>query len=789
MMERRFFDFVLDHRRAVLGLVALITVVAALFATRVRFDSSIESWFLQDNQQRVTYERFLERFDADEITVVAVFADAPGQGDLFTPDHLARLWAMTAEAQKAPWTHRVRSLANVRLLVDRGGVLEVGPLREAPPTTMEDAAAFKAEVLANPLLVGNLVSAEGDGAALVVELDPAGNSFDAKMEHVRALREISDRLAGDMTVRLTGSPPIDEAFMVNSARDYALLGPVMVALVVLVLTALFRRLAVTAAGLSVVLLATLWTLGLMGVLGYALNVISAALVTLILASGVATVVHLLSSWTRRVGAGQSPRAAAAESAALLLLPVFFTTATNGAGFLSLNVSQLKPITEMGVLTTSGVVFSFLLSMTLLPILLAAIPAGPAAPVHTPGAPRGLQRVLRPFSRLSVKASRGVLLGALALSVASALSLGGMKVGANVTSYFLPTDPVRVHLEEVDRRMGGTANLEFLVSAPDGGLLEPEILARLDGLERWVEELPGVTTSLSVVDLFRGMAQVLSGGDPAAARLPDSREMAAQLGLLMEGDAEFSTLVQEEWSVGRISARAQISAAGELTQRIDDVEEKLAREFNDDHLRVEFTGFWKLMSDMENYLVRSQIESFLIAFGVISVMMFVLLGSIKLGLLAMVPNVLPILWGLGLMVALGINLDPGTAMIGCIAMGLVVDDTVHLLVHLRRHLRQGMDLEAALEATLDEVGVAVVMTSIVLALGFSVMALATFSPNRNFGVVATMVVLMAMVGELLVLPAVLKVLRPRVAGERLSLAEVAEHAGEAEEPPPAGPQRP
>jgi len=183
------------------------------------------------------------------------------------------------------------------------------------------------------------------------------------------------------------------------------------------------------------------------------------------------------------------------------------------------------------------------------------------------------------------------------------------------------------------------------------------------------------------------------------------------------------------------------------------------------LKVTPTGFIKLMGDMEHYLFRSQVRSLLSAFVAITLMMFVLLRSLRLGAFSMIPNLVPILLGLSFMAVAGIALDPGTVMIGSIALGLVVDDTVHFLVRLRRNVDRHA-LEDAIAATMKQTGRPIVVTSIALGAGFAVMGLGSFTPNVAFGIVSAIVVILAMLADLVMLPAALLVLQPKVAQSSL-----------------------
>ncbi|MCZ7586438.1 MAG: MMPL family transporter [Deltaproteobacteria bacterium] len=207
---------------------------------------------------------------------------------------------------------------------------------------------------------------------------------------------------------------------------------------------------------------------------------------------------------------------------------------------------------------------------------------------------------------------------------------------------------------------------------------------------------------------------------------------------------------------------RFSDAQQLSHNVPLIERALAEHFSGDDLRIEMTGFLKLMSDMERYIMDSQIKSFTIAFVVVSAMMMLLLRSVRLGLFAMIPNLMPILLGIAFMGTVGIKLDPGTIVIGCIALGLVVDDTVHFLVRLRRHLvEENRGVPDAIERTMDEAGRPIIITSVLLAGGFLTLVMGSFAPNIYFGVITGMIILIALVADLVVLPAALLVIKPKI----------------------------
>ena len=300
----------------------------------------------------------------------------------------------------------------------------------------------------------------------------------------------------------------------------------------------------------------------------------------------------------------------------------------------------------------------------------------------------------------------------------------------------------------------------MTTAPEG-LKEPSILRRLDGLAERLRHGPIATKVVSVVDRLKEMNRVFTGDPVAGDVVPATRDLVAQFYLLLEQGDDLDTLVQDDYSVGRMTARVRLSDAERLTAALGEVDPALVTGHDGGGMSVTATGYIKLMVEIEGYLVASQLRSFAVAFSLVVVLLGLVLRSARLAMFAMIPNVVPIVMGLGFMALAGIPLDPGTVMIGGVAMGLVVDDTVHFLVRLRRQMVAGATLDEAVSRTLEQVARPIIATSLTLAVGFGAMTVASFSPNAHFGAVTAVVIVLALIGDLVVLPATLLWLRPRL----------------------------
>ena len=366
--------FMVRRRWIVLALFAALSGVAGWFCVGLRFDSSIEIWFLDDDPDLKIYREFLERFEADEVLVVGVFAD-----DVFAPEVLGSIGRISKAARDAPFAHRVRSLTTVQIFESKEDWVELGKLVAKLPETAEESKALRDKTLGHPLLDGLVVSKDGKATAVLVEMDPKGNNAEGKTALVNAVRAIVERekVAG-MEVRLSGTPVFDSAFFEYTERDFELLFPVTVLLILVAMFLVFRRVSSALVPLSVVLVTNLWTFAIMAACGLEMNVVSSSMAVVILAVGVADAVHVLSEYYRHLLSGEEPDDAVPRALEHVFVPCLFTSATTMAGFASLCVSDLSPVREQGALAAAGVGIAFVLSFTMVPALLGAVrPPDPA----------------------------------------------------------------------------------------------------------------------------------------------------------------------------------------------------------------------------------------------------------------------------------------------------------------------------------------------------------------------------------------------------------------------------
>lgn len=729
----------LARRWLVLAALALITAVAGTFAGGVRYDSSIESWLVEDDPGLAAYNAFVDTFSADEIVVVAIFAD-----DVFEPSVLEKIDRITVAAAQLEQVHRVRSIANTGVTRRVGGM---------------DDPAFRAATLASPLLVESLVSKNNDAAAIVVHFSRAGDSSELKHGLVSNLQIVLERETWDapLSYAMTGGAVLNKIAQEKNKWDVTVLVPVMFVVILGISAAVFRSAALMFLPLTVVAIALVWSFGLMGALGWRMTMISSILFPLILAVGVADAIHVISRYRVQLRHGLTPDEAVRTSFARLLKPCALTTITTVGGLLSLLVSDLAPIREFAVTASAGVISAFVVSITLLPLLLVMLPFADRGRSRAESGI--LDRFLPSVCRVARRRYKTIAVAALIVTAAFVSMASRVEVAIDPMSWFPEDDVFRTGTERIDRSFGGSIAFEFLLFSPSGRLGDPATLRRLEDFEAWLLQNTGVSRVVSAADMVKEAARIARNTGIGGYELPRSGLVTDMLLDNLQRSGELSDWVNDDYSAGRISARVPLVLASKIVGDVPAIERHIADTFSDTDIRVRMTGRATLTARMQTYVVDSQIESFSVAIVVVSVMMILLLRSPVLGLVAMVANLLPVLIGLGAMDLLGATLNPGTVMIAAVALGIVVDDTVHFMTAFRREMRGRADVGHAVDSAILEVGRPVSITSGLLAVGFAVLIFGSFLPSRQIGAVVSLIVVAALLAELFLLPAILRLLPP------------------------------
>ena len=666
------------------------------------------------------------------------------------------------------------SLINVRKIRAQGDGIDVGDLLDPMPTTEAEIAAIRRVVLGEPAsgvppdpsMVGQVVSADGRYSAIILRTQFMSQPDSVKVnEHVLGI--VERYAAEDFAIHLAGMPPLVAALQEIAISDMQVLSLVSLLVIGAVLLFMFVHPMGAVVPMMVVAASAIWALGVLSTLGLPMTMITNIIPSFLICVGVADSVHLMSVYRQGLIAGYDSREAAIRAVAGTGVPILFTTLTTAVGLLSFQFAAVDAIGEMGLIGACGVVAAFLNTVTLLPAMLSFNRKSflGADRQRRMGAVDGFLRLCAGLSGAGAASRRRTLVVALLISLGAGYGASQLYVWHDPLSWISPEEDIRVAFDVADESLGGASAVQLLVDGKtERGVKDLRLHQGVVALEEYVEgfvhpRLPGpiVGGVRSLTDMLREIHQALNGGGPEEYRLPDRQEVLDNYFVLVEssGPDDLRRLMTLDAQTTQVSISTRWLEATSYLPLADYLEAGIAEHIPAEVADVSLTGTVYNLLSTEGQLLLDLIRTFGLAFAVITLIMMWLLRSVKLGVIAMAPNLLPIVYILGLMGFAGVPVDMSNLMIASIALGIAVDDTIHLCHHFRVHFAAHGRIEDAIQHALQHTGRALVVTSVILAAGFCVYLASVMDSFQRFGMLIALTVIFAVVLDLTVTPALLR----------------------------------
>ncbi|MBK7948473.1 MAG: MMPL family transporter [Deltaproteobacteria bacterium] len=779
-----------DHR-SIVGLICLLLFAGSIvLASKVQQDASYESYFNEGDDTYEAYQKYLDDFGSDEVSYIGYeIPDLPH--GVWNVDAMAALIALTeALEDEVPFVYEVTSLANAELTVGTEEGLEITKIRDEWPLTQEELLERREAYLKKPLLVGGIVNQDASFAAILIEMDrtstdpPEEIVWDPAPEKAEDLENMYPQVSDTKITEILARPQF-AAFRFFPSGDVALnafFNRVLVSepaylmmISLLLISALqlvgFRSFVGVAAPLVVLVLTALTTVAFMVVVGYKMGISFSATPTLLMVIGVAYCVHVLSEFRTQMVALGDRREALVKTMSLVGLPSLLTAVTTAVGFASMAFVPIRTMAEGAVYQAFGVMAAYFFSVT---VLLGALSFGARRPkwverarasasdIGSTSSASFATRALDGIARFNLAHRTGLLFGFAVFTIACLVGSTRVVVDSNWLADFWDDSPIRVNVVKVDDEMGGMSNIIYLF---DGGheesIKEPAVLREIERVQALaLEDDWLVRKTYSIVDIVKDLNQSFHSDDPAYHRIPETREEVAQYLLLYEssGGEEAAELVSPDYRVASLELRVRVGRIVHMAALIDRLDAALV-EKPLEKTETTLTGIGALWLKLTNYIVSSQVEGFGLALIAVTLVMIVLFRSISIGLIAMIPNVVPVLLALGAMGWFDITLDYNKATIASIALGIAVDDTVHLMSRFRLEFGIHRSYEAALHASMQDVGRALIHTSIALVLGFLVLCLSELRSQAFYGILLAASLTTALLADLFLLPPLVLWLKP------------------------------
>ncbi len=786
--------FIARHPKKLILLILLLVAAIASNLPKTTIDTSTEGFLHESAQARIDYDRFREQFGRDEKIVVAIKTR-----DIFNLDTLNKLKQLHEELkQNVPYLNDITSLINARNTIGTKDSLIVDDLFATWPQSQQQVEKIKQTALNNPTYKNLIISEDGSFTVIILEsntytslgdtensdnnLDDELSGFDdiadsptkkafisdkENTEMVLAVNKIAGKYQSpDFQIYVAGSPSVT-AFLKHSMQtDMAKFIIMILSAIILFLALLFKRASGVFLPLLSVVLAVISTMGLMAFFGTPIKTMTQILPSFLLAVGIGASVHMLAIFYKHFDQNKDKTEAIAYTLKHSGLAIIMTSLTTAAGMLSFAGSDVAPVADLGIYSAAGVMISLLFTLVLLPALLMAFKLKPKQSRNIGEHHDRMDMLLSKIGNFSQDHAKSIVIGSLAFMLLTIALASQIRYSHNPLKWFSKDHPTRVATEVIDHNMQGSISLELVIDTQkENGLYDIKVLKGIEKLTQYAETIKTPTyfvgKAVSVVDVLKEIHKALNENRQEYYQLADKPELISQEILLFEnsGSDDLEDFVDSQFSQARITIKVPWIDAFEYHGLLDDIARQVKQDFSGSNVKVTTTGMIPLLAETTRAAVESSGISYLIAFAVISLMMIMLLSSIKLGLLSMIPNLFPIFFILAVMVLFKLPLDLFTMLIGAIVIGIAIDDIVHFMHNFKRYHDEGMGTRKAVVATLTSTGRAMTITSIVLFVGFILYIFASMNNLFLFGLLTAIAFAVALASVMLLAPALMALIYP------------------------------
>ena len=750
----RYPTFILRHRWLILALSVLAMLALAAGAPGLTVSGSYRVLFGKDNPHLLAFDELQDTYSASRSALIAI---APSEGSVFTREALAAIEELTEAAWQTPHSLRVDSLTNYFHSEATGDDLRVAPLVDGA-ASFSEAELDRVRIIAlnEPELVGQLVSDDGRVAGMIISFalsEPEEPQWAEIANHLGNLLDRARAAHPDLSYYLTGNVILNQTFN-DAGKDAEDLIPIVFLVILAIAALLLRSVYATLAVAILVVFIVLSTVGVAGWFGTRLTPVSASMPVIIMAVGVAHAIHIVTIAQAGLRQGLDRHAALVQSLRDNLYPVFLTSITTAIGFLSLNTSSSPPFHVLGNLVALGMLFTFVYSVTLLPALLSAFPS------RRPQPHGGLEN---PLERLGafVTARRKLLLWVGPLVVlALAAGIPRNEVSDNWLHHFDDRYTFRTDTDFIVENLTGLDRMEYsLGSGREGGVADPEYLRSVESFAEWYRGQPEVHHVQAFPDIVKRVNKNMHGDAPAFYRIPDDPDLIAQLLLLYELSLPFGADLNDRVDIAKSATRMTVVLKSTSTRNHLDIDARAQTwlQANAPEIAGPASGFTMISAHMSDENISSMLWGTITATGLISLILLLVFRSIRIGLICLVPNFVPAVMAFGLWGYLYGNIGLGASVVTAIAIGIIVDDTIHFMARYLKARRERLPSLEAIRATFRAVGPALWATTTILAAGFLVFSSSGYEPSWVLGILVAITIVFALIADLLLLPALLMAL--------------------------------
>jgi diguanylate cyclase (GGDEF)-like protein len=717
--------------------IMIVVGVTALFATQIpslSFKTSINDLIIEDLPETERYDAFKEVFGSDEIIRVVIKAT-----DIFDDPTFKKIEVLAEQAAAIKGVRRVLSLPEIRKNIDMSGDKSLSEIAQI----LDGVQLFRK----------NLYSPDHKETVLTLVLEQDVDPDTV----IQAVQDVIAAAPKELSLYQIGMPLVSQALAQLTQKDFLQLPPLTFLLIAVVLLLLYRKFIYLLLPLTCVSFALIWTFGFMALTRIPLSMLTMIVPVFLIAVGTAYCLHIIAEYLTQVQQVATPREAALATFTNVTLPTILAILTTAIGLGSLLVNRITTIREFAVFACFGI-FSFMaVLLTFMPAVMAIIPFRKSNKKMQPGKLGFFDRLLDWIARLDLDHQRITLPLLGIITVFCLIGIFKVRVETNPVGYFKADVPVSQHFHDIYKNLSGSFPINVSMTGNEEDFFEnPEHIADIARLQRYIETLPGVDKTISFADYLQLVNYASNRYEAEYYRLPEEGfevRMLINSYRMMLGEDMLTRFMKPDFSQANIMLLTHISSSRVFLETRQKILDYAKENFSKD-LTWDVTGFGMVISESSRQLTNGQVKSLSLTMVLVFGIMFLLFLSSKVGAIAIVPNLFPIIVNFGIMGWFNVELSMVTSLIASIAIGLAVDDTIHYLVRYNREFRQDLDDKRAVRETIKHIGQPIIATTLTISVGFAILAFSSFKPTAIFGIMMVITMVSALIGDLIILPSLM-----------------------------------
>ena len=732
---RSVLEWVLKQPLVVVVFFCAVTLFFLMSLPRLSFHTSIYDLLIQSLPETRRYEAFKAQFGSDEIIRVVIKSD-----NTFAPATFRNIQELSERLADIGGVRRVISLSDLKKRVDPAGEWSL----EKFENVLAPAELFRKNLISDDHRVSAIT--------LILENDAVPESI------IRSVDAVIDAAPANLSLYQIGMPLVSQALVSYTIKDFKWLPALTLILILLVLFILFRNLTDVFLPLTCVCIALIWTLGMMVYLHVSLSLLTMVVPVFIIAVGTAYCLHVVSEYSSCIQHFESHKEAVLEAFSRLSLPCTLAVFTTLFGVGSLGVNRIEAIRQFAFFACFGLVSLLVTILFFLPAVLAFI-RPPEKKALCPNLfEKLLDRILNTIVHINLGRQKVSLFIIASVSLFSVIGISFVRIETNPVEFFKRDTTINRNFHDIYQKLSGSFPVNVVLhSAAEYYFEAPDHIAEINRFQQFLQTLPYVDKSISFADYVMLVNYALNHYAPEHYTIPaEGFEIRTAINNYRSllGEDVFSGFMTPELNTANILLLTHLSSSRDFLETKKAILAYFEQHFST-HLTCEVTGFGMALSASDQVLTWGQVKSLSLSLALIFGIMFLMFLSVKVGLIAILPNCFPIVLAFGVMGWLDIRLSMVTCLIASIAIGLAVDDTIHYLNKYNREFKKDLVKDRALRDTITAVGRPIIFTTLTISIGFFILMFSHFKPTAIFGLLMVVTMLAALIGDLILLPSLMR----------------------------------